>query len=66
MHAKDDVDATLHEQHDHEVRAVIAVGDDDIARTQLFEQLAEQGRLAGLFAGIASTSGTHDGRCRQA
>lgn len=63
MHAKNHVDAELHQEHDHEVRTVITVGDHDVAWTQLPEQLAQQRGLAGLFAGIAAEGGTdHGGR----
>jgi hypothetical protein len=46
---RDQIDAPLHQQRGGEVVAVIAVGQDDVARLKSWHQLAKQRLLARVF-----------------
>ena len=62
MQTHNEVDAQLLQVGDHKVRAVITIGQQNIAFAELAQQLPQQGRFARLLAGIGADRHAADHR----
>ena len=65
MQTRHEIDLRRQQQAGHEVGAIVTVGQQDVARTQSSQQLAQQSALAGLFPGIGPDGQVADHRRRQ-
>ena len=50
MQARHHINASFHQQRDHEVGTVVTIAQDNVAQLEPIEELPQQGRLAGFLA----------------